>query len=324
MNFRICLPLALIISTCLSLSSAACSAQDTTANTVEFNRDIRPILSDNCFFCHGPDKNKRQADLRLDTESGLLGTGGTTGAVIPGKPDESPLLQRILTADPDAHMPPPATGKTLTAAQIQLLRRWIQQGAQYQGHWAFLPLNPTAVAGADHSTAAVTAKIDSYIDSSLQTAGLTATEPADRITLIRRLSFDLLGLPPTPAETASFIADQSPDAVPRLVDRLLDSPHFGERMAVWWLDLVRYADSVGYHGDQEVSVSPFRQYVIQSFNTNKPFDQFTIEQLAGDLLPDATLQQKIASGYNRLGMMSAEGGVQDREYLAKYIAERVR
>ncbi len=324
MNFRICLPLALIISTCLSLSSAACRAQDTSANTVEFNRDIRPILSDNCFFCHGPDKNKRQADLRLDTESGLQGTGGTTGAVIPGKPDESPLLQRILTADPDAHMPPPATGKTLTMAQIQLLRRWIQQGAQYQGHWAFLPLNPNAVAGADHSIAAVTAKIDAYIDSSLQTAGLTATEPADRITLIRRLSFDLLGLPPTPAETASFVADQSPDAVPRLVDRLLDSPHFGERMAVWWLDLVRYADSVGYHGDQEVSVSPFRQYVIQSFNMNKPFDQFTIEQLAGDLLPDATLQQKIASGYNRLGMMSAEGGVQDREYLAKYIAERVR
>ena len=171
MNFRICLPLALIISTCLSLSSAACRAQDTSANTVEFNRDIRPILSDNCFFCHGPDKNKRQADLRLDTESGLQGTGGTTGAVIPGKPDESPLLQRILTADPDAHMPPPATGKTLTMAQIQLLRRWIQQGAQYQGHWAFLPLNPNAVAGADHSIAAVTAKIDAYIDVACRRPG---------------------------------------------------------------------------------------------------------------------------------------------------------
>jgi len=170
----------------------------------------------------------------------------------------------------------------------------------------------------------VAAKIDHYIDVSLQSAETQAVQPADRITLIRRLSFDLLGLPPTPEETAAFVADQSPDAVQKLVDRLLESQHFGERMAVWWLDLVRYADSVGYHGDQEVSVSPFRQYVIQSFNANKPFDQFTVEQLAGDLLPEATLEQKIASGYNRLGMMSAEGGVQDREYLAKYIAERVR
>jgi hypothetical protein len=170
----------------------------------------------------------------------------------------------------------------------------------------------------------VAAKIDDYIDAGLQSAGLPGVQQADRVTLIRRLSFDLLGLPPTPAETAAFVADQSPDAVRKLVDRLLESQHFGERMAVWWLDLVRYADSVGYHGDQEVSVSPFRQYVIQSFNANKPFDQFTVEQLAGDLLPGATLEQKIASGYNRLGMMSAEGGVQDREYLAKYIAERVR
>jgi len=170
----------------------------------------------------------------------------------------------------------------------------------------------------------VAAKIDHYIDVSLQSAEMQAVQPADRITLIRRLSFDLLGLPPTLEETAAFVADQSPDAVQKLVDRLLESQHFGERMAVWWLDLVRYADSVGYHGDQEVSVSPFRQYVIQSFNANKPFDQFTVEQLAGDLLPEATLEQKIASGYNRLGMMSAEGGVQEREYLAKYIAERVR
>lgn len=324
MNFRICVRFSAVLWTCLSLSAAVPVTAAELPEVVEFNRDIRPILSDNCFFCHGPDKNKRQADLRLDTEAGLLGAAGSAGAVVPGKPDESPLLQRILTADPETHMPPPSTGKLLTADQIQLLRRWIQQGGRYEGHWAFLPLNPGAVAGTDHSPAAVTAKIDEYVDSSLQSAGLQAVEAADRITLIRRLSFDLLGLPPTPEETAAFVADQSPDAVQKLVDRLLESPHFGERMAVWWLDLVRYADSVGYHGDQEVSVSPFRQYVIQSFNSNKPFDQFTVEQLAGDLLPGATLEQKIASGYNRLGMMSAEGGVQDREYLAKYIAERVR
>ncbi|MFN9289559.1 MAG: PSD1 and planctomycete cytochrome C domain-containing protein [Planctomyces sp.] len=324
MNFRICVRLSAVLWTCMLLFSAAPASAGDLPEVVEFNRDIRPILSDNCFFCHGPDKNKRQADLRLDTEAGLLGTAGGAGPVIPGQPDDSPLLQRILTSDPETHMPPPATGKVLTDQQIQLLRRWIQQGGRYEGHWAFLPLAAEAAGGTDHSPAAVAAKIDHYIDVSLQSAEMQAVQPADRITLIRRLSFDLLGLPPTPEETAAFVADQSPDAVQKLVDRLLESQHFGERMAVWWLDLVRYADSVGYHGDQEVSVSPFRQYVIQSFNANKPFDQFTVEQLAGDLLPEATLEQKIASGYNRLGMMSAEGGVQDREYLAQYIAERVR
>ncbi|MFM7834176.1 MAG: DUF1549 domain-containing protein, partial [Planctomycetaceae bacterium] len=230
MNFRICVRFSAVLWTCLSLSAAVPVTAAELPEVVEFNRDIRPILSDNCFFCHGPDKNKRQADLRLDTEAGLLGAAGSAGAVVPGKPDESPLLQRILTADPETHMPPPSTGKLLTADQIQLLRRWIQQGGRYEGHWAFLPLNPGAVAGTDHSPAAVTAKIDEYVDSSLQSAGLQAVEAADRITLIRRLSFDLLGLPPTPEETAAFVADQSPDAVQKLVDRLLESPHFGERM----------------------------------------------------------------------------------------------
>ena len=167
-------------------------------------------------------------------------------------------------------------------------------------------------------------RLDARVADSLQKQGLAPSAPADRVTLIRRLSFDLLGLPPSESYVEEFLRDDSPGAYERLVDRLLASPHFGERMAMWWLDLVRYADTVGYHGDQEMSVSPFRQYVISSFNTNKPFDQFTIEQLAGDLLPNPTREQKIASGYNRLGMMSAEGGVQDKEYLAKYMAERVR
>lgn len=297
---------------------------------IRFNRDIRPILSDNCFYCHGPDRNKRQADLRLDTETGLTGNGGSGGAIVPGKANESELIRRILSADPDERMPPPESGKALTESQVALLRRWIDEGGQFEGHWAFLPRNASSLQTASSSSSGKSAdqlaseRIDARIEHDLMKQGLTASMPADRVTLIRRLSFDLLGLPPSESEVQDFLSDDSPGAYERLVDRLLASPHFGERMAMWWLDLVRYADTVGYHGDQEMSVSPFREYVISAFNTNKPFDQFTIEQLAGDLLPNPTRDQRIASGYNRLGMMSAEGGVQDKEYLAKYMAERVR
>jgi hypothetical protein len=294
---------------------------------VEFNRDIRPILSDNCFFCHGPDKNKREADLRLDTRDGLLGVDGNRGALVPGKPAESELVLRISSADEDQKMPPAKSGKSLSDREIQLLKKWIEQGGHYEGHWAFLPIR-TETANASEKPADQSVSVSSQIDRSIERSvgehGLHPSPEADRITLIRRISFDLTGLPPTEDEVRSFLTDQSPDAWETVVDRLLKSPHFGERLAIWWLDLVRYADTVGYHGDQPMSVSPFRQYVIESFNANKPFDQFTVEQLAGDLLPEPTREQRIASGYNRLGMMSAEGGVQDKEYLAKYIAERVR
>ena len=296
-------------------------------DVIEFNRDIRPILSDTCFFCHGPDKNKREAELRLDTKAGLVGSDGTGGALVPGKPDESELFQRVTSTDEEKRMPPTKSGKSLSERDTQLLKKWIEQGGQYEGHWAFLPIRTNignqVAAGGEHIDS-TSSRIDQYIAQSLAEHKLQPSTAADRITLIRRLSFDLIGLPPTTAEVDEFLADQSPGAYEKVVDRLLKSPHFGERLAMWWLDLVRYADTVGYHGDQMMSVSPFRQYVIESFNANKPFDEFTVEQLAGDLLPESTRSQQIASGYNRLGMMSAEGGVQDKEYLAKYIAERVR
>ena len=298
-------------------------------DVVEFNRDIRPILSDNCFFCHGPDKNKRKADLRLDTAEGLAGKPGEPGTAVPGKPADSELFRRITSSDPEQKMPPAESTKTLKPRDIALIKKWIEQGAKYEGHWAFLPIKrpadsrqPTADS---RDTVFQSAKvIDGHIRETLTKQNLKPSLEADRITLIRRLSFDLIGLPPTPEEVTAFVNDSSSEAYEKIVDRLLKSPHFGERQAMWWLDLVRYADTVGYHGDQDMSVSPFRQYIIDSFNANKRFDQFTIEQLAGDLLPNPTREQLIASGYNRLGMMSAEGGVQDKEYLAKYIAERVR
>ncbi|WP_010581641.1 PSD1 and planctomycete cytochrome C domain-containing protein [Schlesneria paludicola] len=312
---------------------ADCSDGGTLPDVVEFNRDIRPLLSDNCFYCHGPDKNKREADLRLDTEAGLTGPRPDESKpkiVVPGKPELSELIRRVHSSNPDDVMPPPDSGKQLTAREMGLLKRWVEQGAPYEGHWSFLPIKrpavPVVTTNETVTQEPIASKnaIDAFIRQKLAELQQKPSAEADRITLIRRLSFDVTGLPPTPEQVAAFVQDQSADAYERLVDRLLESPHFGERLAVWWLDLVRYADTVGYHGDQTVNVAPFRQYVIDSFNANKRFDQFTVEQLAGDLLNNPTREQKIASGYNRLGMMSAEGGVQDKEYLAKYIAERVR
>ncbi|RIK78900.1 MAG: hypothetical protein DCC68_14160 [Planctomycetota bacterium] len=318
---------------CGALRSASVRAADGSSpplpERVEFNRDIRPILSDNCYFCHGPDKNKREADLRLDTKEGLAYIADDGAIVVAGKPEESLLVRRITAADEGERMPPGDSGKKLTDRDIALLRRWIEQGAKWQGHWSFEPIERPTPPDAKEPRAAggepfARSPIDAFVLAAMAGHGLSPSPEADRRSLIRRLSLDLVGLPPAPEEVEAFVADRDPLAYERLVDRLLDSPHFGERLAMWWLDLVRYADSVGYHGDQAVSVYPFREYVIESFNANKRFDQFTIEQLAGDLLPGATLEQKVAAGYNRLGMMSAEGGVQPKEYLAKYIAERVR
>jgi len=291
--------------------------------TVEFNRDIRPILSNNCFYCHGPDKNHREAELRLDSEKGLIGDKTHKGVVNAGNPDKSKLFQRLVSADPEKHMPPPESAKELSAREIEMIKLWIAQGARYEGHWAFQPVRKPELAR--QSGPLNDSKIiDEIVHQKRSEAKLPVAPEADRVTLLRRLYFDVVGLPPTISDVNAFQADQSTNAYEKQVDQLLASPNFGERMAMWWLDLVRYADSVGYHGDQDVSVSPFRQYVIESFNQNKPFDQFTQEQIGGDLMTNPNLEQKIASGYNRLGMMSAEGGVQDKEYLAKYISERVR
>jgi hypothetical protein len=299
---------------------------------LQFNRDIRPILSDNCFACHGPDANTREAGLRLDTAEGLRGDEGSDGGVVlPGNAEGSELFQRVSTHDATLKMPPEEFGKELSSEQIALIRRWIEQGATWQGHWSFQPISrPDQPLPADDSSPPTEAEgnlvnpIDQFVLHLLRERGKTFSPEADRRTLVRRLYFDLLGLPAPADVVESFTNNADPLAYEQLVDELLASPHYGERMAMWWLDLVRYADSVGYHGDQAVSVSPFRDYVISAFNKNKPFNQFTIEQLAGDLLPDPTLEQQIAAGYNRLGMMSAEGGVQPKEYLAKYVAERVR
>ena len=309
-----------ICSIALAFATTTTAAEEMP---VHFDRDIRPILSDNCYACHGPDEAARDSELRLDTRAGAMAELDGHFAIVPGKPDDSELIRRILSEDPDEVMPPSTHRKRLSEKQKQLFIRWVQQGAEWSDQWAWStpqrhdPPDVTAVGS-------VSNWIDAFILARLEAEGISSSEPADRRTLIRRLSFDLLGLPPTVEQVEAFLSDERDDAWSRLVDSFLQSPRFGERMTVYWLDLVRYADTVGYHGDQNVSVSPYRDYVIQAFNSNMPFDQFTREQLGGDLLPDPTQQQLVASGYNKLGMMSAEGGVQPKEYLAKYVADRVR
>lgn len=300
----------LFIST---LSSGAASSK------LEFNRDIRPILSDKCFYCHGPDKSHRKADLRLDVRADAI----AAKAIIPGKPDESELIVRVFTTNEDDLMPPPEAHKALTPAQKEMLKKWVAQGAEYQEHWAYLPpQRMTLPTVAD--TKWVRTPVDNFIAARLTESKLAPSAEADRRTLLRRLSLDLTGLPPTVAEVEAFLRDKDPKAYEKQVERLLRSPHYGERMAVPWLDAVRFTDTVGYHGDQNQNIFPYREYVINAFNNNKRFDQFTIEQLAGDLLPNPTTEQIIATGFNRLNMMTREGGAQPKEYLAKYAADRVR
>lgn len=281
--------------------------------TLQFNRDIRPILAENCYPCHGPDKNHRKAELRLDD----FKTAQSLGAIVPGDPEASELVRRIESSDNDERMPPSDSSKVLDKRQVELLRQWIRQGATYQRHWAYEP--PAKLLGAEGAQ-----PIDALVEKKLASQGLHASPEADRRTLIRRLSFDLVGLPPTPEEVDAFVNDKAPDAWERLVERLLQSPHYGERMAQDWLDVVRYADTIGYHSDNPQSVWSYRDYVIQSFNENKPFDEFTIEQLAGDLLPEPTQQQLVASCFNRLLLTTEEGGAQPKDYEARMLADRVR
>jgi hypothetical protein len=292
---------------------AAGIASLTAAEPVEFNRDIRPILSDNCFACHGHDASHRKAKLRLDVREDAL----AKEAFVPGKPEASELVKRLFQTDPDEVMPPPDSHKKLEPAQKELLRRWIAEGAKYQNHWSYdVPRKATAPT-ADQA-------IDTLISARLQTKGLRPVGEADRRTLARRLSLDLLGLPPTPEEVDAFIADRSPDAYGRLVERLLASPHYGERMAQGWLDVVRFADTIGYHSDTPRNVWPYRDYVIRSFNQNKRFDRFTLEQVAGDLLPDSDVEAKVGSGFNRLLLTTEEGGAQPKDYQQRMLTDRVR
>ncbi|MEC7430267.1 MAG: PSD1 and planctomycete cytochrome C domain-containing protein [Planctomycetota bacterium] len=286
---------------------------------VDFNRDIRPLLSDRCFACHGPDENTREADLRLDIADGVV--QGDSTVVQANDLEASELYQRIISDDVDIVMPPPSTNKPLSESEKDLLKKWIEQGAAWETHWAYLP--PVKVDLPEANTPS-TNPIDAFIQAKLDANQLVASNQANRVTLIRRLYFDLIGLPPTTAQVDAFLSDDSENAYAKVVEDLLNSPHFGERMATYWLDVVRYADSNGYHSDEARKIAPYRDYVIQSFNDNMPYDQFVIEQLAGDLLPEAGLQQQVASGFNMLLQTTSEGGAQAKEYIAKYAADRVR
>jgi len=289
------------------------------ARPVNYSRDVQPIFTAHCYACHGPDEGKRKGKLRLDQRDAAI-----RKAIRPGDTVHSPLLERVASQDADQMMPPPASKKEhLSAAQVDVLRRWIDQGAKFDIHWSYVrPTRPAQPPTRNKGW--VRNPVDAFVAAGQEAHGFGPAPEADRVTLIRRLSFDLIGLPPTPAEVDAFIDDASPEAYEKLVDRLLASKDFGERMAASWLDAVRYADTAGYHSDNHRDVWLFRDYVIKAFNANKRFDQFTIEQLAGDLLPNPTAEQRIASGYNRLLQTTEEGGAQAKEYTAKYAADRVR
>lgn len=282
---------------------------------VDFNREIRPILSDKCFACHGPDEQNRKANLRLDVREGAL-----PRVVVPGKPEESKLLKRITLKGGPLRMPP--NGEPLDAKQVAAITEWINQGAPWETHWSYTP--PKRPAEPPVKLAAWPRNpIDKFILARLEKEGLQPSPAADRATLLRRLSFDLTGLPPTPEEIAAFVKDKSKNAYEKQVDRLLASPHYGERMAMPWLDLSRYADTHGFHIDSHRDMWRWREWVIEAFNTNQPFNQFVVEQLAGDLLPNATTKQKLATGFNRNHMINFEGGAIDEEYQTEYVIDRV-
>ena len=294
-----------------------------SAKEVDFTKQVRPILSEYCFHCHGPDKGTREAKLRLDLSAGALKDLGGYSAVVPGKPEESELVFRLQSDDKDELMPPPETGKVLSNEQKKILEDWIKQGAIYEEHWSFLPISNPPLPQTNQKTKS-DHPVDRFLGQKLKGESFSFANRADNITLVRRLYFDLLGMPPSPEEANVFLNDKSENAFDQLVERLLNDERFGERMAVHWLDLVRYSDTIGYHSDVFMEVSAYRDYVIEAFNQNMPFDQFVIENLAGDLIPEATTNQKIASGYNRLLQTTEEGGAQAAEYIAISQADRVR
>lgn len=288
---------------------------------VDFNQDIRPILSDNCFHCHGPDAKERKAKLRLDTKEGIFKDLGRYQAVKPGDVKASELWKRITTKDQDDLMPPPDTHKTLKSDQIALIKRWIEEGAAFEGHWAYAAPKRAPLPAIKDAKWARNG-IDNFIAAKLAEHKLKPSGEADKVTLIRRVTFDLTGLPPTLAEIDEFLADKSPDAYDKLVDRLLRSPRYGEHMARYWLDAARYGDTHGLHLDNERSMWPYRDWVVRAYNENLPFDKFTEWQIAGDLLPNATREQQIASGFNRCNVTTSEGGSIKEEYMFRYAVDR--
>ncbi|MCI0739672.1 MAG: PSD1 and planctomycete cytochrome C domain-containing protein [Gemmataceae bacterium] len=309
-----------VLLACASGAFAQSGKPRAQAAAVTFNRDILPILAQNCFICHGPSEQK--AGLRLDQRaSALKATRSGATPIVPGKPADSELVRRIFSDDSSDRMPPPKSKKSLTAAQKEILKQWIAQGAEFKTHWAFVKPERPALPKVKNR-AWVHNEIDAFVLAELEKAGLEPSPAADRPTLIRRLSFDLRGLPPTPEELDRFLNDKNPDAYEKLVDRMLASPRYGEKMAQIWLDLARYGDTSGFHFDSTRQMWLWRDWVINAFNANTPFDQFTIEQIAGDLLPKPTVAQKIATGFQRNSRFNEEGGVDPEEFVVRYNVDR--
>lgn len=306
----------------LLLVSFLLPAPGTAADSISFNRDIRPLLSDNCFPCHGPDENKREAGLRLDLREEAVALREGVLAISPGQPAASELIKRINHDDPDARMPPTDSERSLTPEQRRLLEAWIAQGATYERHWAFIAPEPPGLPAVSDAAWPRNA-IDRFVLRRLQDEGLQPSPPTSRERLIRRLSFDLTGLPPKLEEIDAFLADDSPEVIEKVIDRLLASESYGEHMATSWLDAARYADTNGYNNDTQRYNWRWRDWVINAFNRNLPYDQFVIEQLAGDLLPDASLDQQLATSFNRNHSVTSEGGIIDEEYRLEYVADRV-
>ncbi len=304
-------------------NQADAATEASLPSKITFNEHIGPILSDNCYFCHGQDATARKADLRVDrAEFAFLSRKNGLPAIVKGHPETSAIIQRITSKDPNQVMPPPSTHKTLTPVQIALLTRWVKDGAEYQEHWAFV--KPERPPEPDVKQAGwVKNPIDSFVLAKMESKGLAPEAEADRRSLLRRVTLDLTGLPPTPDDIARFLADKSPGAYEKLVDGLLASPHYGEHEARYWLDAARFAETVGQHIDEPAPTWPYRDWVIKAFNDNKPFDRFTIEQVAGDLLPNRTIDQQVATGFTRCGISTAEGGSIEAELLATYAKEHV-
>ena len=312
-----------VLSVCLLGGFGSDVGASDPLNRVEFGKEIRPILSDVCFKCHGPDEDSRESDLRLDLRTSAISKLESGDyALVPGDLAKSELYHRIVTTDDTLRMPPVDSRKQLTAEQIESIRRWIEQGAPWDDHWSLSPPRQVASPRVKHE-AWIRNGIDRFVAKRLEAEGLSPSLPAKREQLIRRVTFDLTGLPPTLKEVDAFLSDQSSDAYEKVVDRLLTRPAYGERMALEWLDAARYSDTHGYILDTERQMWRWRDWVINAFNNNMPFDQFTIEQLAGDLQPKATFAQKIASGFNRNHVINGEFGAISEEYVVEYVCDRV-
>ena len=317
---RLIFPLAVLA---LPLSGAAYAEEDfDLPEKIQFNRDVRTIFSKTCFACHGPDGNTREAGIRLDVRETAIAKKDDFHPIVPGNAEASKGYQLLMSDDPDERMPPPEFHTQLTDREKAIMKKWIDQGAEYEKHWAFIPPVKATLPDVDH-VEAVRNPIDNFVIAKLEAQGLAPAAEADRRTLIRRVSFDLTGMPPTPEEVSAFVNDPSDDAYEQVVDRLLASPRFGEHRARFWLDAARYADTGGYQYDKIRHQWVWRDWVIHAFNSNMPFDQFTLEQTAGDLLPNATDQTRLATGFHRNHPITIEGGVIDEEYRTEYVMDRV-